>query len=334
MDPPSCALPAGSARRTSPRISGSPPVRRPEAGEHPCRRIGARAAPTPGNRGRLPAASEEAPPAVTIVGVGAVIPIAVLPPTSSSRADTGGHGLPDLARSDLPGSPGEKRRGGDASILDAVFARERAAPIVAVLDGHPHTLAFLGGVHRQPLTDSRRRRVRPIGRRGRPVPTLRDRHGDDRRGRGRSVRGAASLNEPRHDAKPRRRDGRRDDRPLAQERRELCGRARSDRRDRDRQGHNRLRSAVRRLPRDRGGGREDGCRWSRDRAHRRRPVTDGRCDPGGEEPCGARGLRRAFGIRQAFARPRNEGQPGRPRQLAAKHDVRLELVGGSGPRGW
>ncbi|MDI1460800.1 pyruvate dehydrogenase [Catellatospora sp. KI3] len=33
-------------------------------------------------------------------------------------------------------------------ILDAALPAERAAPLVTVLDGHPHTLAFLAGVHR------------------------------------------------------------------------------------------------------------------------------------------------------------------------------------------
>ena len=35
-------------------------------------------------------------------------------------------------------------------ILDSVFPAERAAPMVTVLDGHPHTLAFLAGVNRVP----------------------------------------------------------------------------------------------------------------------------------------------------------------------------------------
>ncbi|HEV2634412.1 MAG TPA: transketolase C-terminal domain-containing protein [Actinocrinis sp.] len=39
----------------------------------------------------------------------------------------------------------------DTWILDQVFPAERAAPLVTVLDGHPHTLAFLSGVHRVPL---------------------------------------------------------------------------------------------------------------------------------------------------------------------------------------
>lgn len=36
-------------------------------------------------------------------------------------------------------------------ILNAVFPAERAAPMVTVLDGHPHTLAFLATVNRVPL---------------------------------------------------------------------------------------------------------------------------------------------------------------------------------------
>jgi pyruvate dehydrogenase E1 component len=36
-------------------------------------------------------------------------------------------------------------------ILDQIFPAERAAPMVTVLDGHPHTLAFLAGINRVPL---------------------------------------------------------------------------------------------------------------------------------------------------------------------------------------
>jgi pyruvate dehydrogenase E1 component len=35
---------------------------------------------------------------------------------------------------------------GDDRILDELFGAERAAPIVSVLDGHPHTLSFLAAV--------------------------------------------------------------------------------------------------------------------------------------------------------------------------------------------
>ena len=46
-------------------------------------------------------------------------------------------------------------RSGDASgadtwVLDAAFPARRAAPMVTVLDGHPHTLAFLAGINRVP----------------------------------------------------------------------------------------------------------------------------------------------------------------------------------------
>ncbi|MFH8802108.1 transketolase-like TK C-terminal-containing protein [Streptomyces sp. NPDC017936] len=36
-------------------------------------------------------------------------------------------------------------------ILDQVFPAERATPLVTVLDGHPHTLAFLATLHRVPI---------------------------------------------------------------------------------------------------------------------------------------------------------------------------------------
>ena len=43
------------------------------------------------------------------------------------------------------------RRGrgdGDPSVLETVLPADRAAPMVTVLDGHPHTLAFLATVNR------------------------------------------------------------------------------------------------------------------------------------------------------------------------------------------
>ncbi len=47
----------------------------------------------------------------------------------------------------LPRHPGPGRDG-DRRVLEAAFPADRAAPLVTVLDGHPHTLAFLAGVHR------------------------------------------------------------------------------------------------------------------------------------------------------------------------------------------
>ncbi|MGW5716802.1 transketolase-like TK C-terminal-containing protein [Amycolatopsis sp. NPDC003865] len=42
------------------------------------------------------------------------------------------------------------RGGGESWILDQVFPASRARPLVTVLDGHPHTLAFLAGINRVP----------------------------------------------------------------------------------------------------------------------------------------------------------------------------------------
>jgi pyruvate dehydrogenase E1 component len=47
----------------------------------------------------------------------------------------------------------QARRGladGPSWILDQVFPADRAAPMVTVLDGHPHTLAFLAGINHVP----------------------------------------------------------------------------------------------------------------------------------------------------------------------------------------
>lgn len=35
--------------------------------------------------------------------------------------------------------------------MDALFAADRVAPLVTVLDGHPHALAFLAGVRQAPI---------------------------------------------------------------------------------------------------------------------------------------------------------------------------------------
>jgi pyruvate dehydrogenase E1 component len=36
---------------------------------------------------------------------------------------------------------------GSSWILDAAFPARRSAPMVTLLDGHPHTLAFLAGIN-------------------------------------------------------------------------------------------------------------------------------------------------------------------------------------------
>jgi pyruvate dehydrogenase E1 component len=91
-------------------------------------------------------------PAVTICAMGALVPEAL---AAAARLDEMGFGTdvicvtsPDLLFRAL-----QARRGlaeAPEWILDGVFAAERAAPMVTVLDGHPHTLAFLAGVNRVP----------------------------------------------------------------------------------------------------------------------------------------------------------------------------------------
>ena len=39
-----------------------------------------------------------------------------------------------------------------AWVLESAFPADRAAPLVTVLDGHPHTLAFLAGLHSRRAT--------------------------------------------------------------------------------------------------------------------------------------------------------------------------------------
>ena len=60
-----------------------------------------------------------------------------------------------LTSADLVYRAVQARRGlrpGDDGILDRLFPADRAAPVVTVLDGHPHTLAFLAGIHGRPTT--------------------------------------------------------------------------------------------------------------------------------------------------------------------------------------
>src|SRR4051812_5966059 len=87
-------------------------------------------------------------PGITLVAMGAVVPEVL---AAADRLS----GLGIAADVVVVTSPGllfralRARRGLDdapAWILDAVSPAERARPMVTVLDGHPHTLAFLAGV--------------------------------------------------------------------------------------------------------------------------------------------------------------------------------------------
>ena len=94
-------------------------------------------------------------PAVTVVTMGAMVPeglaaadrlaeqgfpadvVCVTSPGLLFRAVQARRGLDDVGTPAL-----------DLAVLDSVFPADRATPMVTVLDGHPHTLAFLAGVHR------------------------------------------------------------------------------------------------------------------------------------------------------------------------------------------
>jgi pyruvate dehydrogenase E1 component len=99
--------------------------------------------------GAYPLRRSAAPPAVTIAAMGATLPEAL---AAADRLDA--MDIPvDVVCVTSPGLLFDalQARGGRASgetwILDAAFPARRTAPMVTVLDGHPHTLAFLAGIH-------------------------------------------------------------------------------------------------------------------------------------------------------------------------------------------
>jgi len=84
---------------------------------------------------------------LAIVAVGALVPEAMAA-AEEVDADVVVLTSPDLVFRAL-----QARRGltdGDDAILDRLFPEPR--PLVTLLDGHPHTLAFLGGVHGVPVS--------------------------------------------------------------------------------------------------------------------------------------------------------------------------------------
>ncbi|HEX6021425.1 MAG TPA: pyruvate dehydrogenase [Solirubrobacter sp.] len=93
-------------------------------------------------------------PAITLVGVGAVMP-EVAAAADALAEDGVACDVVCLTSADLVFRAAQARRGladGDDAILDELFPAERAAPIVSVLDGHPHTLSFLSGIRCMPIS--------------------------------------------------------------------------------------------------------------------------------------------------------------------------------------
>jgi pyruvate dehydrogenase E1 component len=89
-------------------------------------------------------------PSVVLVGMGAVMPQVL-----AAADELAAGGVPcdvvcvtsaDLVFRALQARSG--LRAGDDSVLDELFPLARRAPLVTVLDGHPHTLAFLASVAR------------------------------------------------------------------------------------------------------------------------------------------------------------------------------------------
>ena len=104
--------------------------------------------------GGYPLRLAEGPPAVTLAGVGAL-----MPETLAAADELAAAGVPVdvvcLTSPDLVFRAQQARRGvaaGDDGVLGELLPAERAAPLVTVLDGHPHTLSFLGAVRNVPIT--------------------------------------------------------------------------------------------------------------------------------------------------------------------------------------
>jgi pyruvate dehydrogenase E1 component len=93
-------------------------------------------------------------PALTLVGSGVVMPEVIA--AAAEFASFGiGTDVVCLTSADLVYRAVQARRGlrsCDDTILDRLFPPDRAAPIVTVMDGHPHTLSFLAGIHGRPIT--------------------------------------------------------------------------------------------------------------------------------------------------------------------------------------
>ncbi len=95
------------------------------------------------------------PPDIALVGMGAVLP-EVLGAADQLSAAGLAVDVVCLTSADLVFRALQARQGllpGDDAILDILLPAERRAPIVAVLDGHPHTLAFLSAVRCMPIAN-------------------------------------------------------------------------------------------------------------------------------------------------------------------------------------
>jgi pyruvate dehydrogenase E1 component len=127
--------------------------------------------------GGYPVRTAPGAPRVVVVGMGAIIPEVL-----AAADELAGSGIACdvvcLTSADLVFRALQARQGlaeGEPEILDQLFPADRAAPIVTVLDGHPHTLSFLSAVRGVPSASLG---VHDFGQSG-DVPDLYRAHGID-----------------------------------------------------------------------------------------------------------------------------------------------------------
>ena len=107
---------------------------------------------------RLREAEGGGAPGVTLVGMGVVMPEVL-----SAAQELSAGGIPTavvcLTSADLVFRALQARRGLDGGstpagddVLGELFPASSASPLVTVLDGHPHTLSFLGAVNDAPIS--------------------------------------------------------------------------------------------------------------------------------------------------------------------------------------
>jgi len=97
----------------------------------------------------------ERAPDIVLAGMGAILPDVLIAADELSAAGLAIDVI-CLTSADLVFRALQARQGlaeGDHAILDVLFPPERRAPIVTVLDGHPHTLAFLSAVRCVPIAN-------------------------------------------------------------------------------------------------------------------------------------------------------------------------------------
>ena len=95
----------------------------------------------------------ERSPDVTLVGVGAVMPEVIAAAEALASAELACDVI-CLTSADLVFRALQARQGlqeAETAVLDDLFPAGRVAPIVTVIDGHPHTLTFLSAIRCVPI---------------------------------------------------------------------------------------------------------------------------------------------------------------------------------------